>query len=298
MRPTLRSALAATALAAAYLAATALGHDAVSRAYGAVFALFGRAAMEQGLHAASLLAALALAATGVSLWRRRGHALPPAPAYALAWLVAALLLAAADALLISTNVERVHYPQYALLALLLRWAWRDDLFVLVCCTLGGVLDELLQYVLMPHYTRYLDFNDFVLNLLGAALGLLLFPLLFGERGRPVPAAARRGLLGGAAAVLLLAAAAWAGGLLVAFAPPRGDACPVFAMVDGLPRMTLSFVRPEGFWSRTGFGRAYHILTPVQGLLVLGGLLHLWRAVFARLRGPDRALSPGPVPGRR
>ncbi|MBS3822115.1 MAG: hypothetical protein KGY81_10175 [Phycisphaerae bacterium] len=97
-----------------------------------------------------------------------------------AWAVWLSAVIAADRFLIYSFSEYLHYPQYALLA------WMMARFVdpnrttfavgpiLLAVTLLGIADEALQYTWITiSYSNYLDFNDFLLNLLGGIAGLLL-----------------------------------------------------------------------------------------------------------------------------
>lgn len=95
-----------------------------------------------------------------------------------AWLAVVVLV---DRFLIYSFPEYLHYPQYALLAwLIARFhdPHRTRLAlgpVLLAVTLLGIADEALQFSWITiSYSNYLDFNDFLLNLLGGAAGLLLY----------------------------------------------------------------------------------------------------------------------------
>ena len=100
-------------------------------------------------------------------------------------LVLLALMFAADRYLIVNNIERVHFPQYAVLALLLGLSLRGEILIFFVTTFAGFVDEFLQYVMDPMKTNYLDFNDIVFNLLGAAAGVVL---LMGIR-KPMPGTA-------------------------------------------------------------------------------------------------------------
>ncbi|MFH1243623.1 MAG: hypothetical protein V1689_14875 [Pseudomonadota bacterium] len=93
------------------------------------------------------------------------------------WLTAVYF---ANKTLVVTPSEYIHYPQYAILAILMVFCldrqrtlfpfWR----LLFWATFMGILDEMNQhFFLCPSYGEYLDFNDFFLNELGAVAGLLL-----------------------------------------------------------------------------------------------------------------------------
>lgn len=97
------------------------------------------------------------------------------------WLLWATGVAAVDRWLTFSVPEYVHYPQYALLAALLartldpeRRRWPVGRLLLLT-TLLGALDELVQYLwITVSYSQYFDFNDVLVNLLAAALGLMLY----------------------------------------------------------------------------------------------------------------------------
>lgn len=103
-----------------------------------------------------------------ALWQRVRRSLP-------AFLVLAILTVAAQRLLLVVNVELIHLPQYALLAACLLAAGMSASTAWLVATAGGVVDEVYQhfviYAGVPD--TYLDFNDMVLNGLGAAWIVLL-----------------------------------------------------------------------------------------------------------------------------
>jgi len=76
--------------------------------------------------------------------------------------------------LMVVNVEMIHLVQYGLLTLLLFPLFCHFGSSLFFAIILGALDEAYQYwVLTPLSTDYYDFNDVIINLLGAALGLIL-----------------------------------------------------------------------------------------------------------------------------
>jgi len=97
-------------------------------------------------------------------------------------LLLVALMYPTDYYLIVNNIERIHYPQYAMLALLLGLSLRNEMLIFFVTTFAGFVDEFLQFVMDPMKSNYFDFNDIVLNILGAAAGVVL---LMGLR-RPLP----------------------------------------------------------------------------------------------------------------
>ena len=94
------------------------------------------------------------------------------------WMAAVVLV---DRFLIYSFPEYLHYPQYALLAFLIARVHDPNQTafaigpVLLAVTALGIADEALQYTWITiSYSSYLDFNDFLLDLLGGAAGLLLY----------------------------------------------------------------------------------------------------------------------------
>jgi len=267
-----------------YLAATLL-HDRVSKLYEQVFLHFGRESMEFFLHGASLvLAGIVLAAA----WRflaGRGSRIGVA---AVLWAVGLGLALVADTVLIVTNVERIHYPQYAILALLMIPVLPSYFTVLVACAAAGAVDEFLQFAILPHYTQYLDFNDFFLNLTGAGLGLALHAS-FGkaspmELSRPKPVDAKAVALTLLLIIGLLGAGA--AGRIVHQAPVR-EGYPLIQQVEGNKALVLSFRTKDGFWTTAAHGRTYHILSPLGGAATVVGALGFYAAVLtivSRRRG--------------
>lgn len=72
------------------------------------------------------------------------------------------------------NIEFVHFPQYAVLCILLFPLVGNYRSTMVWTTLAGMIDEAYQYFyLAPLDTSHYDFNDVLTNLVGAVFGLLL-----------------------------------------------------------------------------------------------------------------------------
>ncbi len=76
-------------------------------------------------------------------------------------------------MLIIVNIEIIHFIQYALLAILLFPLTKNFFTTIVLVAFLGTVDEAYQYYyLSPERTNYYDFNDVILNLLGAAMGMI------------------------------------------------------------------------------------------------------------------------------
>ncbi|MCD4680446.1 MAG: hypothetical protein K8S00_08675 [Bacteroidales bacterium] len=85
-----------------------------------------------------------------------------------------LFVVLAFKIIIVHNIEIIHFAQYAGLAILLFPIVKRFGDTVFWATLLGFIDEAYQYLyLKPDGTDYFDFNDVILNLLGAGLGVLL-----------------------------------------------------------------------------------------------------------------------------
>ena len=191
------------------------------------------------------------------------------------WLGCVVL---ADRWILFSGAERIHYFQYAVLAWLTAWVVDPERerwpfgAILLFCTLVGMADEIYQYTHETlDYSDYLDFNDFLLNLLGAAAGLLLY---YGFREAPCSARAshRVGMLGFPllGGMMLL--------LLFLVATPTANRSQA-----GQDRFATTFPvierRPDsyGHWREGPLNGRYLILDPWIGTLLMTGL----GMVFAR-----------------
>ncbi|MCX6175450.1 MAG: VanZ family protein [Ignavibacteriales bacterium] len=99
----------------------------------------------------------------------------------LYWLFVFISIILSYRYLITAPIEIVHYPQYAILSILLALSLdpkKDKFFViriLLIVTLLGIIDEAYQYLyLTKKSSDYLDFNDFLLNQIGAAIGIMMY----------------------------------------------------------------------------------------------------------------------------
>lgn len=215
-----------------------------------------------------------LAAAGLCAWLWRGWRSAPAPRrwQVLGWWAAWLVCCAMVDLWLTFSInEYAHYPQFGLLAWLLaraldgqRQRWPLG-WVLLLTTVLGVVDETLQYLwTTSSYSHYLDFNDWLVNLLAAWAGVMVY---YGFRTPP----AVQSPVGGwfhklLATVLLLAAAAGALTLSpsVQISPPEGVQVPRGGRLDGvlyLQRAPTWY----GHWHEGPRHGRYLVLPPMAGL---------------------------------
>jgi hypothetical protein len=193
-------------------------------------------------------AVFALAGLGVLGWLWSGAG-PQRPAVLRTTVALGLVIALGQAFIVVNGIEAIHYPQYALLAwVLVRAGSGLERAWLTSMTLGGV-DEVWQWQTLPRAVPgYLDWNDIVLNAIGAALGVLLVV----RAGRVASAgpAVSRAVVGRAVGVAAIA-----------------------ALLAG-PVVELPFYR------MTPGGRPFHLLSPFSAVVVLAAIWMTVRDVTA------------------
>ena len=195
------------------------------------------------------------------------------------WGVLIVTVLLADHYLLFKNIEYIHYPQYAFLALLLSKCLDPERKrfcvgkVLFWTTFLGVIDEMFQYFyLCSSYGDYLDFNDLFLNLQGAVVGTLLY---YGFKSASLKkrklskkffnSAGFRTIM---VFIILIVFFAGSGRLKVSpskTVPPGG-----IVHVDGTPMVFLER-KPGifGSWNKGAHRKGtYYVLTPGQGLALL------------------------------
>ena len=232
---------------------------------------FGLKPVEYLPYVWGVLGVAVIAFVAWSAWRSANRL--PTLAYWGAWLALAVI---ADRWLLFSAAEYIHYPQYAVLAWLLAWTLdpkRDGHAfgtVLLLAVVIGIADEVHQYFLETiSYSDYLDFNDFLLNLLGAAAGLLLY---YGFR--PLSAAGGRAVSLGFVFLGLAMLAAL--GVLE-----------VLGGQEHIEREAGSY----GSWKGSVLRDRYYVLDPWTGTLALA----LIGTFFAGYPRPWVRRAPGQVP---
>ena len=203
------------------------------------------------------------------------------------WLLWAGCVAAVDRWLTFSVPEYFHYPQYALLAWLLARALDPERRhwpvgrLLALTTLLGALDEAAQYLWTTvSYSHYYDFNDVLVNLLAAALGVMLY---YGFRTPPTrtsDSAQTRLIwaLVALAAVLPALAIGWAVASQRLQLTPTQAVAPGGAALSATGQHTVYLQRRPGLYDRwhPGAWRPRHwVLGPAAGLGTLSLLWLTW-----------------------
>jgi VanZ family protein len=278
---------------AVYYVATCLGHLQFSLwlVRGRTIEIGGQTHVYAFAYAVPWVAALGVAALAWVLWRQVQRCTRPGPGlvYWGLWLLAVALV---DRYLTYSANEYAHYPQYALLAWLLGRVFDPDrrqrvvARVLFWTTLLGALDEFLQYVWITRsYSNYLDFNDFLVNLLAAAVGVMLY---YGLTPRAPSARGRRPRLEWAVASLIAVCVAtgMASGRVVVTPEHAAPHSAVIHYDKGRPQFWLQ-QGPEHYGGHFPGKRhpTFFVLPPGAGLLLMG----LVFAVFSTF--PNGASSP-------
>jgi hypothetical protein len=256
----------------AVFAAVAIGnlflHVPISSACDALYARIGRGPYERltllGIGALSIGAALLLLRGRAAALRR------PRVAAALVLLAAATV--AVQRWLLVSNIELIHFPQFGLLAALLFAAGLGPQAAWIGATFSGVLDETYQHLVVYAQVpgTYFDYNDIVLNALGAAWAVAM--LAGGGAGETRRDAGRWLVVLRATLLVALAAALW-------LAPPR------LAAIDRFPYWCPAL-------ARAATGLDYHVMNASEGL---AALLLIWGLVAVATRGPRRRTGAAVLP---
>lgn len=166
--------------------------------------------------------------------------------------------------LLTVNVEIIHFVQYAVFAILcfpLLNNYRGTLFYTI---LFAVIDESYQYlILAPLRTDYFDFNDVIIDLIGATLGLLLFwisgvkDVITNQKWFQTPTFI------GFSIVTIVFVWAYQIGLIAIY--PSETQAPIL-LVRRLQ---------EGFWTIAYPNIKFHVVRPLEGFLILTLLFYFY-----------------------
>jgi len=177
------------------------------------------------------------------------------------------------------NTEAIHFPQYALLGMVLLPLTRRVTETITWVTLFGAFDEAWQYWVLSNQIDfvYFDFNDIILNLLGGAFGVLLALVLLHEAVGVTDSGygwrdySRSTAFRATAAFVVVGAALWLAGRLAVFPDPAAW----IVLARSGPRAT--------FWETSYWGKTTHVLLPFEGLPLIAVLLGLYLPLDRRLR---------------
>lgn len=260
--------------AACYALLIIFSHEGIQQVVRGWYESFTRERVNTWVH-------VGMAALGVLLIRLVWRALKPPRdrGFKVVYLLVTIgLMAGSWRWLFYTDVEVVHFPQFAVLAVLIfpivRCHWRTMFYT----TFIGVVDEAVQFYVYNPWPVHLDFNDMIYNQIGAGLGCILVWLAGGNmlvRSRPavrwIGESLRMPPVWLTLAVGLLCTGLYLAGEMT-LDPLPGDVKPRFVVRRQGPSRT--------YWKDAGFGRKFHDLTVPEtiagflGLLCLYGSLNL------------------------
>lgn len=254
-----------TFAAAGYAFLLIFSHERIQKLVRGWYDLFTRARVNTWVH-------IGMAVLAVLLVRFVWRALMPQRdrGVKLIYLLLTIgLMAGSWRWLLYTDVEVVHFPQFAVLAVLIfplvRCHWRTVFYT----TFIGVVDEAVQFYVYNPWPVHLDFNDMIYNQIGAGLGCMLVWLAGGNtlvRSRPAVRSIGQSLKM-PPVWLTLAVGVLCTGLYFAgemtLDPLPGDVKPRFVVRRQGPS--------RAYWKDAGLGRQFHDLTVPE---TIGGFLGL------------------------
>jgi len=249
------------------------GHQRISKLYESIVVSYGREKVEKFLVFVAVAGFLIL--TGwivLASFRRYKNLLQPCKMLSL-WFIAVLLCYGAYGFLICSKVEIVHFPQYAILAFWGMFLIRDTARTVFIVTFLGIFDETFNYIFHSRFTPYLDLNDMVLNFCGALVGTVFYHTVIDEMPLTMDHWAFKL---GYVLVFLIVALIIVGIVTGKIVLENTLADPTTPLQNG--QFILSFQHYEPFWRYTSAGVRYHIMTPVEGILLIGTLLSAVHAV--------------------
>ncbi len=200
------------------------------------------------------------------------------------WLATLLAVPITYVFLFALSSEAVHFLLYAILAVPVFALLGRTLDTLLWVTILGALDEAHQYwVLNRSWGIHYDFNDVVINLLGAAMGVVIILGIADLRKLGLPKSPRPvwkspAFLFAAGAVAISFVLYWTGRLALLH-----DTNP-----DAWIRLSR-IAAHKRFWVHEDWSKPYHVLRPIVGLI----WVILITAFYAII---DRRLQPRPGDG--
>jgi len=165
------------------------------------------------------------------------------------------------------NIEIIHSFQYGILALLIFPLTRSFGSSVFITALFGAIDELYQYlILYPVKTDYFDFNDVIINLLGAAFVMVfLFVIGIKSKKRNNRWIYYPEVISGIILILIIVVMYWSG-LVHSYAGGERHPWLVLNKSSGY----------EGFWkSLPNSDITFHIVQPLEGFILVGFLICIY-----------------------
>lgn len=186
--------------------------------------------------------------------------------------------------LIVFNVEMIHFPQYAVLALPVFALFRHFGETVFWVTLLGAFDEAHQYFVL-HPNTCLDFNDIILNLIGAGIGVVLIFTLLAPKSESLTFHANPSrkwnkyiLFTISACILFGGISLYAAGILRLY--PETNPPQALIVLRSQPT-------PTQFWTILTLGKSYHQLHPIEGIVVWAVLIACYSLIDYTLKSRNK-----------
>ena len=181
-------------------------------------------------------------------------------------LITSLLIALHYTFLFEMNIEVVHVLEFTLLSVLL-FPLLGSFGASVAFTLPFIfVNEWYQYVVLyPGYIQYFEFNDVVIDLLGCGMAMI-FLWIGGAKPKPVSVFWRKPEVVFLISVNLLFVVLLATCVFAFY--PDGNCNTTFLVLNQLQN-------PHLFWQTHVYGAVYHVMKPVEGLVIINGVCLLF-----------------------
>lgn len=156
------------------------------------------------------------------------------------------------------NVEAIHFLQYAIFVILCFPLVNNYSESLIWATIAGAVDEGYQFFyLAPERTPHFDWNDIIINLIGAALGLIVLKIFNVQALRKKITMLQSPIFYFLMLVTISFFVLVFTGTLSIYQDPNSPT-----------PLTLVRELPEGFWTYPpGPYVKYHIVEPLEGITV-------------------------------
>lgn len=178
------------------------------------------------------------------------------------WMFTTFLVVISYQTLLIFNVEIIHFPQYAVLTLPVFALFGHFGETVFWVTLSGAFDEAFQYFVL-HPETSLDFNDIILNLIGAGIGVVLIYTLSAPKSEsltfhknPSREWNKYLIFAITAWILFGGISLYAAGILRFY--PEANAPKALIVLNSQPP-------PTQFWTILNLGKSYHQLHPIEGI---------------------------------
>jgi VanZ family protein len=187
------------------------------------------------------------------------------------WVFTIFLVVVSYKMLVVFNVENIHFPQYAVLTLPVFALFRHYGNTVFWVTLSGAFDEAYQYfVIYRNLDLYLDFNDIILNLIGAGMGVVFIYTLLDGKSESLVFNKKSSWKWNKYILFIPTACILFGGILFYAAGilrfyPEANSMNALIVLSRIPAQTQ-------FWTIPTYGKLFHICPPVEGMILLAILL--------------------------